>query len=109
MIVSFEPVPALLIRMSAPSNFFSVAATSASQPSAVATSQATASVFTPYSLATRRASFFRRSSLARRHDDVRAFGGEPLRHRKPDADAAAGDDRDLVLQSEVHGSLPHAI
>ena len=88
MIVSFEPVPALLIRMSAPPNFFSVAATSASQPSAVATSQATGErLHAVFARRRARASFFSRSSLRAAMHDMRALGREPLRHRQPDADA----------------------
>ena len=37
------------------------------------------------------------------YDDVDVFGGEPLRHRQPDTDAGARDDRDFVPQSEIHG------
>ena len=36
--------------------------------------------------------------LARRHDDVDALFGERVGHRQPDADAAAGDYRDLVRE-----------
>ena len=35
-------------------------------------------------------------------DDVDALGREALGDRKPDADAAAGDDGDLPLEPEVH-------
>ena len=43
--------------------------------------------------------------VASGHDDVDAFSGERLRHRQPNPDAAARDNRDLVPQSETHGFL----
>src|SRR5439155_24876122 len=38
--------------------------------------------------------------------DVGAFGGEGLNDRPTDASGAAGDDRPLALQLEIHPSLP---
>ena len=98
MIVSLLPVPALLIRMSAPPNAFSAAATSAAAPSAVATSQATATVLHAVPLGDAPRLFVEAVGLARRDDDVDALLGERLGDGEPDADAGAGDHRDLVAQ-----------
>lgn len=41
-------------------------------------------------------------ALARRQDDMAAFRRQSFGNGEADADAAAGDDRDLALQSEIH-------
>jgi hypothetical protein len=44
--------------------------------------------------------------LAGRHDDMNALGGEPISDREAYADAATGDDRDLVAQPQIHRKSP---
>ena len=96
MMVSLLPVPALLIRISAPPNACSVAATRVAVPSAVATSQGTPMARTPWRSPTVGSGLGEAGGIARGEDEVGAFRGQPVRHREPDADAAAGDDGDLV-------------
>ena len=44
--------------------------------------------------------------IARGDDDMGALRREALRHRQSDADAAAGDDGNLVAKSEIHACAP---
>ncbi len=43
---------------------------------------------------------------ARRDNDLRAVLGEFPRRRLPDPDTAAGDESDLVDNSQIHSSIP---
>ena len=104
MIVSLLPVPALLIRMSAPPNSRSTAAISVvARPRAVATSQATADRLDAVGLGDpRRASLGSRSALRAAMTMSTPSAASPSAIGKADADAAAGDDGDLALKPEIH-------
>ena len=54
----------------------------------------------------RLASFVEAVALAGGEHEMRALGRQPLGHRKPDADAAAGDDGDLAAESEIRAPSP---
>jgi hypothetical protein len=84
---------------------------------AAATTAASPPVATSHATVTARTSALRRSrrrrrepfGVPRRDEDMRTLGGETLGDGKANADAAAGDHRNLVAQPEIHRSPPPLI
>ncbi len=106
MIVSLEPSPALLIRISAPPNSCSTREANARISSGFVTSATIPNVRTPCAFFTSAAARFDVLPGPSAQGDMHPFGRQAVGHRQTDAGAAAGDDRDLALEIKLHADVP---